>query len=398
VTNVWESGLLGFAFHPDYENNGYFYVVYITKEPLRWKLSRFSVSANPNVANPASEVSFLEIPQTNLYHKGGCLVFGADGYLYVSVGEDGWHTDAIDLTRLKGKLLRIDVDNPSGGNNYGIPPTNPYAGNTQGYREEIWAYGFRNPWRFAIDEWTGRLWLADVGNDVWEEINLVKKGRNYGWSRMEGPDCLYPPVCDTTGLNIELPFHAYPHTSEWGGAVIGGNVYRGTRLPSLNGFYLYTDHAAGEVWGLVWDGVNPPNNYLLATPAPQAYRFADICTDKDKEMFWASYINGRIWQIALVPSGVGSDAPPATSSLLVHPNPFAGEARIRYTAHAPASLEIYDVRGRLVRRIADEVKGEGEAVWDGRNSAGEASASGVYFVRLSANGGVVATRQVVLLK
>ena len=396
VSNEATSGLLGFAFHPDYESNGYLYVVYVTKEPLRTKLSRFSVSADPNVAERASELSVLEIRQNTLNHKAGGLVFGPDGLLHMSVGEDLYSHNARDLTNLKGKLLRIDVNAPSAGKNYSIPPTNPFAGNEQGKREEIWAYGFRNPWRFSFDAVTGRLWLADVGQFTWEEINIVKKGRDYGWPAMEGTKCFYPPVCDTVGFNIDLPLYEYAHTSEYGAAVVGGHVYRGARLPSLNGSYIYTDNSTDEVWGLTYDGVNPPTNQLLyVPPTPQTHGFVAISTDKDRELFFASYFNGSIWQIVLVPSGV--DPTPAVASLLIHPNPFAGETRIRYASPRPASLAVYDVGGRLVRRLAGEAH-EGEITWDGRDATGRRSASGVYFVRLTQDEGTVASRRVVLLK
>jgi glucose/arabinose dehydrogenase len=398
VTNQWESGLLGLAFHPNYENNGYFYVTYVTKDPMRTKLSRFSVSGNPDVADPASELSLLEIRQFQLYHKAGGLVFGPDGYLYMTTGEDGSINESQSLTSLKGKLLRIDVDNPSGGKNYGIPPDNPFAGNPSGYREEIWAYGFRNPWRFSFDEWTGRLWVGDVGLDTWEEIDLIKKGRNYGWPRMEGTMCIYPPVCDTTGLNIDLPFYEYPHTSEYGGAITGGYVYRGTRLPALHGWYVYADYTASEMFALLWDGVNPPvNKMLYAEPLPPFFRPTDFCEDKDRELFFPGYNVGRIFQLVQIPSAAG-ETRPVTPLLSVHPNPFAGEARIRYTSPSAADLEVYDVRGRLVWRAAGKVRGSGEATWDGKDLAGHASASGVYFVRLTGDGGAVAARRLVLVK
>ena len=153
----------------------------------------------------------------------------------------------------------------------------------------------------------------------------------------------------------------------------------------------------GEVWGLIYDGVNPPVNQLLfVPPAPETHGFAAISVDKDREMFFASYFNGTIWQIALVPSGVG-DPTPAVASLLIHPNPFAGETRIRYTSPRPASLAVYDVGGRLVQRLAGEAH-EGEVTWDGRDATGHRSASGVYFVRLTQDEGTVASRRVVLLK
>jgi len=399
VTNIWESGLLGLTFHPNYENNGYFYVIYVSKAPMRTILARYSVSGNPDVADPTSHFRLLEIPQINLYHKGGGLVFGPDGYLYVSLGEDGQINDSQNLSSLKGKLLRLDVDSPSGGLNYGIPPDNPFAGNLQGWREEIWAFGFRNPWRFSIDPMTGRLWLGDVGLDTYEEIDLVKKGRNYGWPRLEGTMCAYPPVCDTTGLNIDLPLHQYPHTSPWGAAVMGGHVYHGTRTPSLVGMYIFTDHSSGEMWGLEYDGVNPPfRRFLYAAPNPQIFRIADFCVDKDNELFFSSYINGRIHQLTEILTAVGAPPPGAAGMVSVHPNPFAGETRIRYASPGRASLEIFDVQGRFVRRLVDRSAGNGEVAWDGRDHSGQPTASGVYFARLAIEGKVVASRRVVLLK
>jgi hypothetical protein len=184
-----ERGLLGLAFHPDYESNGYFYVYYTT--PGSDVLSRFQVSADPNAADLASEKIMIEVPDREGNHNGGGLLFGPDGYLYLSTGDEGGSGDPYDNAQNRavvyGKILRIDVDqNVNTEPYYGIPLDNPFVGNTDGFREEIYAWGFRNPWRISYDVPTGRLWVADVGQDKYEEIDIVEKGKNYGWDCREG--------------------------------------------------------------------------------------------------------------------------------------------------------------------------------------------------------------------
>ena len=399
--NEGESGLVGLAFHPNYANNGYFYVVYINKAtlPVHWCLSRYHVSSNPNVADPNSEQRLIEVPQVTDYHKSGQVMFGADGYLYVSMGEDGQIYDAQNLTlNLKGKILRLDVDNPSGGKHYGIPPDNPFAGNHVGYREEIWAWGFRNAWRFSFDAPTGRLWAADVGLDTWEEIDIVKKGRNYGWPMIEGTQCDYPQTCDSTGYNIQLPLFEYLHTSAFGAAIVGGWVYHGTALPALQGRYIYADYPTDHIWALYWDGVHPPDNTeLFHYPSEDLYRFTCIGQDKDNELFFGTYFGG-IWKLVGSPTGVG-DTPPSPAAILsASPNPFVAQTRIRITASGSASVQIYDVSGRLVQRLQDTGRGERDMAWDGRDLAGRRASSGVYFARLMVDGRAQGTRRIVLLK
>jgi glucose/arabinose dehydrogenase len=216
-----EQGLLGLAFHPNYTSNGYFYVDYVAANPLRTVISRFSVSqTNPNQAQTGSEFIILEINQPYSNHKGGQLAFGPDGYLYIGMGDGGSEGDPLgngqNRSTLLGKILRIDVNSPSTGRNYTIPGDNPFKGNTLGYREEIYAFGFRNPWRFSFDPLTGRLWVGDVGQDREEEIDLVGKGKNYGWNIMEGT--LTYAGGNQTGL--ELPVWEYGH--DQGNAIIGG--------------------------------------------------------------------------------------------------------------------------------------------------------------------------------
>ncbi len=257
-----EIGLLGLAFHPDFQNNGFFYVNYNADNPRRTVISRFSVSdGSPNEADPDSELIILEFDQPSDNHKGGQLAFGPDdGYLYIAVGDGGAGGDTgQDLTDLLGSILRIDVDNPEDGMNYGIPPDNPFAGNSSGFREEIFAYGFRNPWRFSFDESNGRLFTGDVGSSAREEIDLVEKGKNYGWNIMEGSLCFNPPSgCNTSGL--ELPIHEYGRDE--GGTIIAGPFYRGS-TSELFGKLIYGDFLSGTIWALGFDGSRVTDNEVI---------------------------------------------------------------------------------------------------------------------------------------
>jgi glucose/arabinose dehydrogenase len=280
-----EEGLLGLAFHPDFEFNGYCYVNYTASGPRRTVISRFGLdSANPEMADPGTELVLLEFDQPYTNHNGGQLQFGPDdGYLYVATGDGGSAGDpgnnGQSLSTLLGKILRIDVDNPSGGLNYGIPPDNPYVGT--GFREEIYAYGLRNPWRFSFDNVTGLLWAGDVGQDTREEIDIVRKGGNYGWRIMEGSLCFDPPSgCDTTGLI--LPVTEYGRDE--GESVTGGFVYRGAGLPELVGMYIYGDYISGRVWALDSSGPAPPT--LLADAA---FNISSFGVDEAGELLICNY-------------------------------------------------------------------------------------------------------------
>ena len=258
-----EEGLLGLAFDPGYSASGYRYVYYSAAGPRRSVLSRFSLSrTDPGVADPDSELVIMEIPQPASNHNGGQLAFGPDGYLYVGLGDGGMGGDPFlngqNFGTLLGTILRLDVTGLPDGTAYLIPPDNPFVG-VAGAREEVWAYGFRNPWRFSFDE-TGRLWVADVGQQLWEEIDLVEPGLNYGWNVMEGAHCFSPGLdCDTVGL--ELPVIEYDHSD--GCSVTGGYVYRGQAIPSLVGSYLYGDFCSGKIWGMRYDGQSVTYHELL---------------------------------------------------------------------------------------------------------------------------------------
>lgn len=259
-----EEGLLGLAFHPSFENNGYFYVNYTTNNSTT-RISRFQVSQdNPDQADPSSEEVILSFDQPYGNHNGGQVSFGPDGYLYIAVGDGGSGGDPQEngqnRSTLLATILRIDVDNQAGGNNYAIPPDNPFADNDQGYREEIYAYGLRNPWRFSFDPNNGQLWTGDVGQNAYEEIDIVESGGNYGWNTMEGNHCFDPQSgCDRSGL--ELPVWEYGR--DQGVSITGGFVYRGPTLSNLTGQYIYADYASGRIWALDVSDMNDPVNTQL---------------------------------------------------------------------------------------------------------------------------------------
>jgi len=264
------TGLLSFTVHPDYATNGYLYLFYlgVSDAPSAKSIfvSRFTASeTNPDTVLPETQLDLIEVELPDPSgHTGGQVQFGPhDGYLYFCIGDGSNRGNdeygyAQDLTVLFSKVSRIDVDNPVPPNNYGIPPDNPYVGNTQGYREEIYAYGFRNPWRFSFTTGDNRFLLGDVGVSEWEEVNLVEPGKNYGWSIVEGTSCFNPPKnCDTTGLT--MPLYEFPHPKGGGSGVCGGYSYTGVAVPELTGLWIFGDVSNGKIWSLDYDGVNPPD-------------------------------------------------------------------------------------------------------------------------------------------
>jgi glucose/arabinose dehydrogenase len=288
-----EQGLLGIAFHPDFNQNHYFYVDYVADNPRRTVIARFTANDDLDAADVNSQKVILEINQPFSNHNGGQLAFGPEGYLYIGMGDGGSAGDPMgngqNLTTLLGKILRIDVNSSSGERNYEIPNDNPYFGNNLGYREEIYAYGFRNPWRFSFDPVTGDLWVGDVGQDRLEEIDVVAKGKNYGWGIMEGSSC-YNPSMDCNQTGIELPVWNYTH--DVGSAVIGGFVYRGPDLADLYGSYVYGDYGSGRIWALKYDGTTVENTLLADT----ALNIASFGVDQQNELFFTAY-NGKVYKL-----------------------------------------------------------------------------------------------------
>jgi len=294
-----EIGLLGIAFHPDYENNRYFYVDYtFDSASAYWsRISRYTASSsNPDSALPSSERILLTQSQPYSNHNGGKIAFGPDGFLYISFGDGGSGGDPFgngqNRSTLLGKILRINIDSAGGGKQYSIPVTNPYYGNGSGYKEEIFSYGLRNVWKFSFDLPTGRLWAGDVGQGQYEEIDIIESAKNYGWNKMEGFHCY--GTCDTTGKGFTRPVYEYSHSL--GLAITGGYVYRGSLLPGLTGKYIYADYSFGTVWALTYDGINPTTNLLLQDTN---FAISSFGVDQNNEIYACRYStsNGRIYKL-----------------------------------------------------------------------------------------------------
>ena len=313
VESGGEKGLLSVAFHPRYADNGLLYVDYTTRRDgrLYTHVSRLQ-RAERNHADSGAETVLLRIEQPYSNHNGGQLTFGPDGYLYIGMGDGGSANDpqnhGQNLGSLLGKILRIDVDAAGGGLPYAIPRDNPFV-DRKGARAEIWAYGLRNPWRFAFDPANGRLYAADVGQNAVEEIDVIERGGNYGWRIMEGDICT-PAIgspCDRRGL--VPPIHVYRHPA--GFSVTGGFVYRSASVPGLCGVYLFADYVTQRVWGLRYDGARVGTHRELISPAflekvlgrlrLGALQIASFGEDTAHELYVADHGGGRILKIAGAP-------------------------------------------------------------------------------------------------
>jgi glucose/arabinose dehydrogenase len=291
-----ERGLLALAFHPDYAVNGTFFIDY-TDPNGHTVVARYRVSAaDANRADPASASEVLRVEQPFANHNGGQLGFGPDGYLYVSLGDGGSGGDPQDngqnLRTLLGKILRLDID---GAEPYAVPADNPFV-EREGALPEIWAYGLRNPWRFSFDRDTGDLWIADVGQNVWEEINLQpgnsNGGENYGWRIMEGAHCFRPSEgCDREGLT--LPVLEYDH--DQGCSVTGGYRYRGSELAGFTGVYTFADYCSGVVWG-AREGED--GGWSSAELLSSGMRVSAFGEDEAGELYLADHGGGAVYRLA----------------------------------------------------------------------------------------------------
>jgi glucose/arabinose dehydrogenase len=299
-----QQGLLSVAFHPIYVSTGLFYVIY-TDTDGNSVVARYTVSPDdPNIADSTSGVPVLTIPQPFEEHNGGHLQFSPrDGYLYIGVGDGGAvgdpHNNAQNPMLLLGKLVRIDIDSDFP---YGIPPDNPFIGST-GALPEIWAQGLRNPWRFSFDRMTGDLYIADVGEDNWEEVNFQAAhslgGENYGWRLREGKEC-FAASTDCNQAGLALPVHTYDHAK--GCAVIGGHVYRGTHLPALFGTYLFGDYCARAVWGL---RQTVQGAWVQTTLIKTDFMLSSFGEAESGELYAIDYYGGRVLKLVPVPIRLG---------------------------------------------------------------------------------------------
>ena len=297
-----EEGFLGLAFHPKYKENGEFFVYYTAlpteEKPMLSVISRFRVSKDdPNKADPESEEVIMTIDQPYWNHNGGTIVFGPDGYLYVGLGDGGSgndpHMNGQNLQTLLGKILRIDVNGKSEGKNYAIPKDNPFVEFPKLALPEIWAYGIRNIWRMSFDRQTGDCWAADVGQELWEEVDIIVKGGNYGWNLREGKHKFGPGGVEPEPRLIE-PVVEYHH--DVGKSVTGGNVYRGQRAPSLTGGYLYGDYVSGLMWAVWYDQEakqTTANRPIKSNGLP----IITYGEDDNGEVYWTTN-NGQIFWFA----------------------------------------------------------------------------------------------------
>lgn len=378
-----EQGLLGITFHPDYATNGYFYVDYTEAGDGRTIVARYSVdSTNPNQGDFNSELRLLNIFQPYSNHNGGILFFGQDGYLYIGMGDGGSGGDpqnrAQNVDSLLGKVLRIDVDTTTTTLNYGIPPTNPFA--TGGGRPEIFSWGMRNPWRMSQDPVTGLIWCGDVGQNTYEEVDIIDNARNYGWRIMEGFHCYNPSVgCNMTGLT--LPIKEYAHTSGRC-SITGGFVYRGSRRPDLVGRYIYADYCTGEIWKLRYEGGVVTEDSLLLSAGTSILSFG---TDQNNELYILGN-NGIIYRFNRSTStGLGDDKPAPPDRFVLeqnYPNPFNPSTAISFSLPAAAHvhLDVYDILGR---KVASLVNGYLTAGSHQTQFSASNLSSGIYMYRLT---------------
>ncbi len=293
-TRGFERGLLGLAFHPDYERNGFLYVNY-TDGRGRTVVERYTVSANdPNRADPSTAKLIIRIDQPFANHNGGMIAFGPDGYLYIGMGDGGGAGDPIkagqDRNTLLGKILRIDVNN---GDPYAIPADNPFANG--GGAPEIWSYGWRNPWRFSFDRATGDFYAGDVGQNAWEEISYEKAGSpgglNYGWNTMEGTHCFFPRTnCNRDGL--VLPIAEYDHGE--GISVTGGYVYRGEAFPNMVGYYFFADFGSSNVWALKQDNAGV---WQMTKIMNARFAVSSFGEDEAGELYLTDFGRGQIYRL-----------------------------------------------------------------------------------------------------
>ena len=377
-----EQGLLGLAFHPSFPDNGWFYVNYTAANPARTVISRFTVSeTDPNVADPSSEVVILEVPQPYSNHNGGQIAFGPDGYLYIAFGDGGSggdpHGNGQNRATLLGAIARIDVNASTDSTAYGIPPGNPFAGNNEGFREELFAYGLRNPWRFSFDSATGTLWAADVGQNAFEEVDIIISGGNYGWNIMEGMSCYNAASCDNTGL--VMPVIAYGRGE--GQSITGGFVYHGSRAPSLTGAYVYADYVSGNLWALWYDGGTVTDQTLLGDTGLNISSFG---IDESGELYVLAF-DGAIYRFVAQSTPVEGDTalPRPFTTAVSYPNPFNAATTLAFSLPAAREVTVsaFNIAGQKVDDIFGGYLAPGAHTvrW-----APDGLSGGVYFMRLSA--------------
>jgi len=406
--NGCEDGLLGCAFHPDFANNHYIYLSYTTGSDPQWTshIVRYEcATSKPDTIIPSTALDILTIVQPTGFcnHKGGCLQFGPDGFLYASFGDGGSGGDPYgngqNKSVLLGKILRLDVDHQADGNNYAIPADNPFATNTQGFKKEIYAYGLRNTWKFSFDKVTGKLWASDVGQNTYEEIDTIVNGGNYGWKKMEGFHCYHNGNdddfnCDSTGLIIPLWEYIHPGGAGGSASITGGYIYHGSAIPSLQGKYIYGDEVSGKVWALTTDN-GPVTNQLLVDKQSPSISITSFAEDQNKEIYATSYA-GKIYKL-VTRAAVGDEIRTSDYSLnigrtLLDATNSSTTIYFKLSQQEQAIVSIVDAAGREVRKELDLKMETGEHSLQINASS---IANGMYLIRLSTNEGTLTQKIIV---
>jgi glucose/arabinose dehydrogenase len=342
-----ERGLLGLAFHPAYAENGFFYVNYSNSGGHTVVARYMRDKSDLNLADPSSEMILMTVTQPFTNHNGGNLVFGPDGYLYIGLGDGGDGGDPGDRAQngqeRLGKMLRIDVD---GGTPFSIPPDNPFIGNDT-ILEEIWALGLRNPWRYSFDRLTGDLWIADVGQNAWEEVDFQPAnspgGENYGWRCKEGLQNFNTIGCPS-GDAFTNPVFVYAHTgAACSGSVTGGFVYRGSKHSYLIGKYVFTDYCTGVFRSVRFDTEGNIESEVLADL--QNGQFTSFGEDASGELY-VTAVNGMIYRVEDLISAVEDQVEFADA---ISPNPTSNIFSISCNEEDTFAFKIYDMHGRVVK-------------------------------------------------
>ena len=381
--NYDERGLLGLAFHPDYINNGYFYVNYIDNFG-NTQISRFSVStSDPSIADPDSEFQILEVEQPYINHNGGCLRFGPEGYLYIGLGDGGSAGDpenrSQNLQTLLGKMLRIDIDNTEGSTNYAVPSNNPFVGDPNAL-DEIWSYGLRNPWRFSFDSETDELWIGDVGQGSIEEIDRAAagiSGQNYGWRCYEGTQEYNTSGCPNQS-ELTFPVAEYSHS---GGncSITGGYVYRGEIYENFLGIYFYADFCSGEI-----GTIDQSNNQI--NHGPYNGSWVSFGEDKNKEL----YIIDNFGSIYKIEGNILSTTDFNISTVSIYPNPASNTLNVKSSNNSFINnISIYDLKGSIA--LTKNISGLTET-----NISINSLQSGIYMVKVTSTKGISIIKKLIV--
>ena len=381
--NYDERGLLGLAFHPDYINNGYFYVNYIDNFG-NTQISRFSVStSDPSIADPDSEFQILEVEQPYINHNGGCLRFGPEGYLYIGLGDGGSAGDpenrSQNLQTLLGKMLRIDIDNTEGSTNYAVPSNNPFVGDPNAL-DEIWSYGLRNPWRFSFDSETDELWIGDVGQGSIEEIDRAAagiSGQNYGWRCYEGYQEYNTSGCPNQS-ELTFPVAEYSHS---GGncSVTGGYVYRGEIYENFLGIYFYADFCSGEI-----GTIDQSNNQINHGSYDGSW--VSFGEDKNKEL----YIIDNFGSIYKIEGNILSTTDFNINTVSIYPNPASNNLNVKSSNNSfIKNISIYDLKGSIA--LTKNISGLTET-----NISINSLQTGIYMVKVSSAKGTSIIKKLIV--